>query len=491
MRQSNRDADPSTQEATTVAEGTSRWDRLFAPVDIASVVFFRIAFAGIMLWHVLIFFRKDWIRMFFIDPAFHPSFYGFGWVKPWPGELMYVHFAVLGVAAAMMLVGLWYRVAAVVVWLAFTQMSLCDRTLFQNHYYLMSLVSFLLIFIPAHRAFSVDALIRPGLRRDDVPTWTVWMLRFLVAIPYFYGGLAKLNPDWLQGWPLRIWLAERTDFPVIGQYFTEEWCVYLFTYAGLIFDLAVVPLLLWRPTRLPAFLAAVIFHVTNSQLFEIDVFPWMMIGATLIFFPPGWPRTVLRKLHGNPGEYTAPPSNVPRVSGARRTLTVALLGLFVAVQVLVPLRHYLYPGPVWWTNEGYSFGWLMKSRNQVVALRYYVTDRRTGQSGIVDLGHYLSMTQIPRLGGDVDMVLEFAHFLQEDLKREGHDEVEIRALVLASLNGRAPQLMIDPSVDLTQQERTIWHNPLILPLTEPLRETPWNLPLTQWEQHPDVKTRVD
>ncbi len=474
-----------------MVRGASRWDRLFEPVDIASAVFFRIAFAGIMLWHVLIFFRKDWIRLFFIEPAFHPSFYGFGWVKPWPGELMYVHFAVLGVAAAMMLVGLWYRVAAVVVWLAFTQTSLIDRTLFQNHYYLMSLASFLMIFIPAHRAFSVDALIRRGLRRDDVPAWTVWMLRFLVAIPYFYGGLAKLNPDWLRGWPLRIWLAERTDFPVIGRYFAEEWCVYFFTYAGLIFDLAVVPLLLWRPTRLPAFLAAVIFHVTNSQLFEIDVFPWMMIGSTLVYFPPSWPRTVLRKLHLNPGEFTAPPSDVPRASAARQTWTVALLGLFVAVQVLVPLRHYLYPGPVWWTNEGYSFGWLMKSRNQVVAVRYYLKDRQTGQTGIVDLGRYLSMNQIPRLGGDVDMVLEFAHFLQEELHEEGHDQVEIRALVLASLNGRTPQLLIDPSVDLTQEEPAFWHNSLILPLTEPLRETPWNLPLTQWEQHPDVKTRVD
>lgn len=141
-----------------------------------------------------------------------------------------------------MLFGFWYRLSATLFFLGFTYVFLLEQARYLNHFYLISLISFLMIFVPAHRAFSIDAL--SGARSATAPAWALWLLRAQIGIPYFYGGLAKLNGDWLRGEPMRVWMASGTDFPLIGPWFTDERVVFLFAYGGLLIDLLVVPLLL-------------------------------------------------------------------------------------------------------------------------------------------------------------------------------------------------------------------------------------------------------
>ena len=86
--------------------------RLFEPVDIASLVYFRIAFGAIMLWEVLRYFESDWVHRYYIDPTLYFPYYGFGWIRPWPGNGMYLHFSGLGVLAIWIMLGLWYRFSA-------------------------------------------------------------------------------------------------------------------------------------------------------------------------------------------------------------------------------------------------------------------------------------------------------------------------------------------------------------------------------------------
>ena len=142
---------------------------LFEPVDISFLIFFRVVFGSIMLWEVYRYFSTGWIRRYYIDPAFYFGYYGFEWVKPWPGNGMYIHFAVLGVVAACLMLGFFYRIAAPLFFIGFTYVFLLDQTRYLNHFYLVCLVSFLMIFLPANRAFSVDALLRPRIRTDVVP----------------------------------------------------------------------------------------------------------------------------------------------------------------------------------------------------------------------------------------------------------------------------------------------------------------------------------
>ena len=454
---------------------------LFKPVDISFLVFFRILFGGITLWEVYRYFTHGWISRYFVEPAVTFTYYGFSWVKPWPGRGMYIHFFVLGLAATFVMVGFLYRFAAPVFFLAFTYVFLLDQTRYLNHFYLVCLISFLMCFLPAERGFSIDALLRRKIRSDVVPAWTLWLLRVQVGIPYFYGGIAKLNSDWIPGGePMRTWLRPFSAVPEVGAIFKAEWVVYSFVIGGLLLDLLVVPLLLWRRTRLFAFAAAVVFNLINAVIFDIGIFPWLMLGALLIFFPPDLMRRFARAFMSSGEDFDAKPSQ-PLVSPktiaegsscpslyTSQKLVAGLLAAYLAVQLLLPLRHYLYPGNVSWTEEGHNFAWHMKLRTKTGEAVFTVTHPRSGQTWTIKPEDHLKSHQLMKMTTKPDLILLFAHYLAEEKRREGFEEVEVRARVMVSLNGRHPQLLIDPNIDLTKEQVSLLPARWIVPLTTPL-----------------------
>lgn len=132
-------------------------DRAFARVDVASLACFRVAFGAVMAWEIVRYLRNGWIASYYIRPAFHFKYYGFGWVEPWPGHGMYLHFAALGVLALCLMLGLWYRLVAAFFFAGFAYVLLLDQAYYLNHFYLIALLSLLLAFVPADGALSVDA----------------------------------------------------------------------------------------------------------------------------------------------------------------------------------------------------------------------------------------------------------------------------------------------------------------------------------------------
>lgn len=436
--------------------------RAMAPADIAPIVWFRMGFGLIMLIEAWRFYVNGFIDRQYIRPDFFFTYYGFDWVRPWPGNGMYVHFAVLGLLAFCILIGCMYRVATALFFLGFTYVFLLDQACYLNHFYLVCLYAFLLIFVPAHRAFSVDAWRKPALRSPTAPAWALWLLRAQICIVYFYGGVAKLNADWLRGEPLRHWLGERADFPWIGQYFGEEWMVYLFTYGGLLFDLAVAPMLLWPRTRWLAFGLAAIFNMTNVGLFHIGIFPWLALSATILLFMTRLPKPFPRLW----GEPVAGRSEMIRT---RHRTALALVVLYLGVQCLVPLRHWLYPGNVHWNELGHRFSWHMKLRSkQLHGALITALDPVTGATWDVNPFDYLSPRQWEKGSVRPDMVLQFCHHVGKHPRREGVRRAEVRAWLMVSLNYREPQLLVDPDVNLAAQPRTLGTPHWITPLA-PLR----------------------
>lgn len=440
--------------------------RLFEPVDIASLVLFRIAFGAIMLWEVWRYFEYDRVERYYIDPQFFFTYEWFSWLKPWPGNGMIYHWIGMGVLSAAIMLGVFYRVCMALFFLAFTYIFLLDKANYLNHFYLISLISFIMIFLPLNRAMSVDAWLRPKLLSQTVPKWTLWLIQFQIAIPYVFGGIAKCNNDWLLGEPMRMWLADRTDFPVIGQYFTEEWMVYSMSYAGLLLDLFIVPFLIWKRTRIAAFVVALSFHLMNSQLFSIGIFPWFMIAATLMFFDPGWPRRLLPKK--NTQASTTGIMWWSKQPVRWRRVTVALLAIYAFIQIALPFRHLLYPGNVSWTEEGHRFAWHMKLRSKRGGVLFYAIDRTNNRIWRIDHERYLTSRQRRKVATRPDMILQFSHFLADQIREAQGVNVEINAFAKISLNNRKPQLMIDPHVDLTQQAWTLDPATWILPLEQPL-----------------------
>lgn len=456
------------------------WDRCFEPVDIASLVFFRIAFGVVLLGEIWQFFVHDWINELYIAPRFHFTFWGFEWARPWPGWGMYVHFFILAVLAGMVLVGLRYRLAAFLFSAAFTYLFLMERAFYLNHFYLVCLVSLLMTLVPANGAASVDAWLNPALRRSWAPSWSLWLLRLQIAIPYFYGGLAKFNGDWLAGQPMQTWMGRMENVRAVAPIFGELWLAILFSWGGLLLDLFVVPLLLWKRTRAMAFILAVAFHVMNSLMFRIGMFPWFMICATTLFLSPDWPRKLLRL----PSAHS--PADVRRwpLSRCEKALAAALAVLF-AWELMLPFRHFLYPGDVDWTEEGSRFSWRMMLCDKVAATLFLSVDPQTREVAAVDIAPYLTSRQLTKMSYDPEMAREFAAFLKDEARRRGEDR-EIHVILLCSLNGRSPQLLIDPAVDLGAQTRSLSPKDWILPLSEPLPRETYSLPPSAWMHDPQV-----
>ena len=456
---------------------------LFAPVDIASLIVFRIGFGSLMAWWARDYLVSGRVRLLYVEPKFHFTYYLFDWVRPWPGDGMYVHFALLAALGVAIACGYCYRLATLLFAAGFTYVFLLDATNYQNHYYLVLLLSWTLVLLPLQRAVSVDAARSPALREQIAPAWALWLVRFHIALPYVFGGLAKLNGDWFAGEPARQMLAAEAGLPAIGPLLTSEWTVALVVWGGLLFDLAIVPLLLSRRTRAVGYVLCLCFHVMNSVLFQIHIFPWFMIFASTIFFEPGWPRRILG---GDPLDVLPAPAVSWRSLAPGARLGLVLLAAYCLFHVVWPLRHHVYHGSASWTEQGHFFAWRMMLRGKMAGVRYYLIEPETGQTQHVDLRPYLNVDQAGRFSRDPEMILHLAHFLADEHCRQTGREIEVRALVLASLNGRKPQLLIDPSVDLARQPRGFHHRPWIEPLREPLRKEPWKVPLVEWEQHVEL-----
>ena len=452
--------------------GLTRWhESLLKPVDGSSLALFRIGFGLIMFWEVIRYYQHGWIERYFIQPSFYFTYHFFDFVTPWPGRGMYLHFDVVGILAILIAVGLFYRVAALLFLPAFAYIFLLDKANYLNHFYLIILFSFLLCLLPANRALSLDRVLFFPRRPALVPMWSVWVLRAQQVIVYFYAGLAKVNVDWLRGEPMRMWLAARDDFPLVGHWFTEEWVVYLFSYGALIFDLSVGFLFLWRKTRLVAFGFAGTFHLMNAWLFNIGIFPWMMIWAMLIFAEPDWPQTVwgwIRQKIRLPARGDAAP--LPETFGypIPRTSTLILIGLhgYFIFQLLFPLRHLLYPGNVSWTEEGHRFSWHMKLRDKDAMLNIYLTDPRTGDTWEISPSRDLSSRQLKEMSTRPDMIVQYAHYLAAQAENSGQPRPIIQVNHQVSLNGRPYQTLIDPEVNLAEIQLSFKPADWLLPLAD-------------------------
>ena len=451
-------------------------DRLTAPVDIASLALFRIAFGGILVVQFLGYFAtvilgRDYIAESWINPPVHFKYYGFAWVNAWPGIGMYLHIAALAVLAFMIMRGIRYRVSTALFCIGFGYLFLLEQATYLNHYYLVWLVSLLMIIVPAHRAHSSDARRNPAIRSTTAPTWALWLLRFQIGLVYFFGGVAKLNADWLAGKPLDLWLSRRADHWLWGNLLQHDWAPYLFSYGGLLFDLLVVPFIMWRRTRVYAFLLAISFHLMNATLFNIGIFPWMMLAATTLFCEPDWPRRVARRFGILKGSFGASPESAVTKreqattaswSWSRRMLATAVAA-YVTIQIVMPLRHFLYPGNVSWTEQGHRFAWHMMLRSKRTGATFIVHDHTADSTYRVDPRDYISRRWARKMAGRPDMVLQFAHFLADEARQNGADSVGVRAVVRAGLNGRDPQLLVDPKVDLVGVTRSLEPADWIMP----------------------------
>ncbi|MBC6993386.1 HTTM domain-containing protein [Neolewinella lacunae] len=424
----------------------------------APLAVFRIGFGLMMLLSVVRFWAKGWIEKLYLEPTYFFSYRYFEWVKPL-GNWTYLLFAVVGLSALGILLGWKYRWSSTVFFLSFTYVELMDKSTYLNHYYFVSLLSFLLIWLPAADYFSLDAR---GRERPTVPAWTIHALQVFVGVVYCYAGLAKLNSDWLlQAQPLAIWLPAKYSLPGLGDLLQQRWVHFAFAWLGAAYDLFIPFLLLWRPTRWLAFGAVVVFHVLTRVLFPIGMFPYIMIVSALIFLDAGVHERIIGYLRTGLGRLGARPQVPGKVVrernwGLPKTVVCAVL----ALHLLLPWRYLLYPGELFWTESGYRFSWRVMLMEKAGYLSYRIEDPITGRSRTVDPSRYLTPLQAKQLATQPDFILEFAHHLAREYQQRGQAPPAVYAESYVALNGRGSRPYVNPSVDLTTvtwaTPRTAW-----------------------------------
>lgn len=376
-----------------------------------------------------------WVEEQYISPTMHFPYLGFEWVRSLGSPGMYVLFGVMTAAAIGIMLGARYRISAVVFFLCFTYVELIDKTYYLNHYYFVSLVAFLFCLVPAHRMYAIDSWRKPDLRVGSIPQWTLDVFKIQIGIVYFFAGIAKITSSWLiDAMPLRIWLPAQSDLPLIGPLMTLWWLPWVFAWIGVIYDVSVPFLLSWKRTRLIAYLAVVVFHVVTGMMFQIGVFPLVMIAMTVVFFVGNDP--------------VATDASRPfRLAGVRWVLAV-----FFVVQILVPWRYLVYPGELFWTEEGYRFSWRVMLMEKAGTAAFVVEDRATGRRGYVDNRMFLNAHQEKQMSMQPDMILQYAHMLHDHYEALGMKDPRVTAEVWVTLNGAPSAMLIDPDRDLSREE---------------------------------------
>ena len=485
-------------------------NRFYAPVDGSLLVFSRIAFGSIMIWEAWLILSKHWVEEHYMPGVFHFTYWPFDFVQPWPSPGMEIHIVAIGVLGGMIALGLFYRFAAVCLFFAFTYVFLLEQTRYLNHFYLVCLFSCLLIFLPLNRQFSLDALINRGGNALPMPTWALWILSFQVAAPMFFSGIAKLNADWLRGEPLRTWMQEEPDFPILGQFFFNEPIVWCFVYGAIMLDLCFSVYMLHHRTRIIGFCFVLFFHFANERLFNLGIFPCFMVVASMLFFSPDLLTRMWRDIQqsnvpkiflmaggfilGGSMSVTSLESwsLVPFLAGAlglsvalyslpelartpqptqatitsevpaRQFSTAQRVGLTLAVlwvlfQVITPLRHFAVPGYVNWTEEGRKYSWnmMVRSKNRHDDMWFTVIDPRTNSETTVNPRDYLTGRQMTWMAARPNLLVQFAHAQEKKLLDTGGADIEIYAHVKMRMNDRNPQTFIDPNQDLTEVPR-VW-----------------------------------
>ena len=350
-----------------------------------------------------------------------------------------------------------------------------DKTTYLNHYYFVSVVSFIMLFVPCNAMFSYDA-ISAQKSYKTVPKWTVDTLKLMLGIVYFYAGVTKINSDWLlNAMPLKLWLKSKYDLPFIGQtLMQQEWFHFFMSWGGMFYDISIPFLLLFRKTRSFAFVLVVAFHITTRILFPIGMFPYIMIISTIIFFDAKVHHKILHftikileffKMKTNNVKLSISQVNHYKVWGTSRLIIV----VFMTLQIIIPLRSLLYPGELFWNEQGYRFSWRVMLMEKKGSSIFKIVNSETDSFFYVNNDDFLTPVQQKQMSFQPDMILEYGQYLGDHFKSQGHENVAVFVESYVSLNGRLSQQFIDPSANLMELKDSFKHKFWIKPLNDEIK----------------------
>lgn len=432
----------------------NKW--LFKHIHNSALIVFRIFFGLLCFLESVGAIFTGWVKRVFIDPQFTFSFIGFEWLQPLPGYGMYWCYIIMGVFSIGIMLGYKYRLSILGFTILWSVTYLMQKSSYNNHYYLLMLISSIMVFMPANTYASIDAKQNPKIKSYAMPQWCNLVFVLQLFIVYTYASVAKLYPDWLNTSVIELMMKSKQNYMLVGELLQQKWVHYTLAYGGILFDGLIIPLLLFKPTRKWAFITAIFFHLFNSFVFQIGIFPYLALAFTVFFFEP---KTIQQLFLKMKVFYDSDEVIVPKY----KTPLIALFSIYFLIQIGLPLRHHFIKGDVLWTEEGHRLSWRMMLRAKTGRATYRVENKEKGKSYIVNLDDYLSPKQKRLASAKPDAIWQFAQKLKQKFNANGQD-VSVYVNCKVSVNGKPYKPLINPEVDLANAPFNYFkHNDWILP----------------------------
>lgn len=429
---------------------------LFKKIDNAQLVVFRVFYGLLVSAECYGAIATGWVRRTLVEPEFTFSFIWFEWLQPLPGNGMYIYFAVMGTLGLLIAFGYKYRFSALAFAILWSGVYLMQKTSYNNHYYLLMLLAYIMAFLPANRDASLDSKLNPKLRSQTMYNWIRWIIILQLFIVYTYASVAKLYADWLDFSMIEVLMSSKKDYYLIGDLLQQKWVHKIIAVFGICFDLLIVPALLWKPTRKIAFVLSIFFHLFNSIVFQIGIFPYLSLTFIVFFFEPQTIRNIfLRTKKIIPETKIIIPKN--------KNVILTVLGIYFLFQLALPLRHHFFKDDVLWTEEGHRLSWRMMLRSRSGSITFRVVNTETKDTTLVKLNDYLTKKQQRRVACYPDFIWQFAQHLKKEYAQKG-ENVEVFAKNKVRVNQAPRRELIDPKVDLASVPwKHFAHNDWILP----------------------------
>ena len=414
---------------------------LFKAIDNSPLVVFRIFFGFLVACESFGAIFTGWVKRILIDPQVTFSFIGFEWLKPLPGFGMYFYFIAMGVFGLAIMLGYRYRIAIISYTILWAGVYFMQKTAYNNHYYLLLLISFLLIFLPANSYASLDVRQNRIKEENTMPYWISLLFIIQVAIVYVFASIAKFYPDWLDGTFTRNLLADSTNVITLKKLFLQKWFYLFIAYMGIIFDLLIVPLLLFKKTRMLALLASLTFHLFNAVFLEIGIFPFFALTFALFFYEPETIRSVFLR------RKTSIETDNGHSNYYGKKIVYFLIIPYLIIQLLLPLRHHFIEGDVLWTEEGHRLSWRMMLRERNGFIHIRIKDLKTGEESLYDYRKNLTDKQIQNLATKPDFIWQYCQYIKKEFKGK---EIAIFIDCKNSINRKEYKTLIDPKFDMAK-----------------------------------------
>ena len=433
---------------------------LFKRIDNSSLIIFRIIFGLLITLEAWGAITTGWVNEVLVSPDFTFNFLGLDFLQYLQGPYMYIHFVIMGCFGLMVMLGFRYKIGIygyTIFWMAAYFMQ---KSAYNNHYYLLILILFFMCLAPAHRYFSLDVKRNPELARISMPNWIRVFIIGQLWVVYTFASVAKFYPDWLDGTFPELLMNGKRNLIWVGDWLQTDFAHQSIIYVGVLFDLLVIPLLLWKPTRKFIFVFSIFFHLFNSLVFHIGIFPYLSLAFTLFFFSA---ESINRNFINRKPLYTNQEVKLP--GQEKQNIIPVFMAIWFFIQIALPLRHHFIKSDVLWSEEGHRLSWRMMLRAKQGITTYRVVDKQTGEETKIQPAKYISNRQ-HKVMSKSDCIWQLAQRIHKDFLETGRD-VEVYANTKIKVNARPYYRLIDPNVDLARAKFNYFTtNTWILPTPE-------------------------